>query len=70
MQKAATVAAVFEAVGYRRNIAISGYSSALYDSLDSITDEQERREVADRIDIIIMSDDGEKRTFTPDLIFQ
>ena len=70
MQKAATVAAVFEAVGYRRNITISGYSSALYDSLDQATDAQERREVADRVDIIIMSDDGEKRTFTPDLIFQ
>ncbi len=55
------VAGILENVGYRRSITVRGLSSARYDELRGEMAEEERLDLARRVDIVIMKDSGSRR---------
>jgi chemotaxis protein MotB len=61
--RAAEVAGVLENVGYSRPVTIRGYASARYEELPADMDETERLDLARRVDVVIMKDDGSQRLF-------
>lgn len=61
--RAASVASSLSNVGYNRTMRIRGMSSARYDELSATMPEEQRREIARRVDIAIYKDDGSKRGF-------
>ena len=61
LARALRAAAVLETVGYRRPIVVRGLSSARYEELPSDMEESKRLDLARRVDIVIMSDDGSRR---------
>lgn len=61
LARAARAAAVLENVGYRRPIVVRGLSSARYDELPTEIEEEKRLDLARRVDIVIMEDDGSNR---------
>jgi len=61
LARAAQVAAMLNTVGYQKEIAIYGYSSGRYDDLTEIEDENERLDLARRVDIVLMSHDGARQ---------
>ena len=60
LARAANVAAILENVGYQQSIGISGYGSGRYQDLSTIDDENQRQDLARRVDIIIMNHAGKK----------
>ncbi|HBR69978.1 MAG TPA: flagellar motor protein MotB [Rhodospirillaceae bacterium] len=62
LARATRAAAVLENVGYRRPITVRGLSSARYDELPPEIGEEKRLDLARRVDIVIMEDDGSNRT--------
>ncbi len=63
LSRAAQVSNILQQVGYRRNIIVRGISSARYDELPATMDEEQRLDLARRVDIVVMSDDGSTRGF-------
>ncbi len=61
--RAAQVAALLDSVGYERNIVVRGMSSARYEELPSDMDKERRKNLARRVDIVIMKDDGGRQKF-------
>lgn len=67
MARAANVAAILENVGYEKDITIHGLSSGRYEDLEGIiTDENKRLDLARRVDIVVMDNDGTKQKVFPD----
>lgn len=56
--RAASVAGVLETVGYAKPIAVYGLSSARYDDLSGVDDENLRLDLSRRVDIVIRDHDG------------
>lgn len=69
MMRAANVAAILESVGYENKVAIRGHSSGRYEDLHGVVDEEQRLDLARRVDIIVRDDDGSKQKvfFDPEL---
>ena len=63
LARSAAVAAVLKEVGYSREIAIRGLSSARFDEMSSDVPEKQRRDMSRRVDIILMNDSGFKTKF-------
>ena len=63
MARAASVAAMLKEVGYEREIIVRGLSSARYDEMSSDIPEQQRYNMARRVDIILMEDSGARNKF-------
>ena len=63
LSRAVHVSAVLANVGYARSITVRGLSSARYDELPDNLPEDERLDLARRVDIVIMKDDGARRLF-------
>jgi chemotaxis protein MotB len=63
LARAVGVAAVLESVGYSRPIVVHGLSSARYAELPLSMPEEKRLDLARRVDIVIMHDDGSRRVF-------
>ncbi len=61
LARAASVAGVLEDVGYSRNITIRGLSDARYSELPEDMAEEERLQLARRVDIVILRSDGRQR---------
>lgn len=61
LARAANVSAVLENVGYARPIIVRGLSSARYDELPGDLGREERLDLARRVDVVIMKDDGSQR---------
>lgn len=59
--RASQVAALLEDIGYSRNIIIRGMSSARYEELPKNINKKRREDLARRVDIMIMKDDGNQR---------
>ncbi len=62
LARAAQVAAVLRDVGYERGAVVRGLSSARYDQLSEDMPQEERLNLSRRVDIVIMQDDGTKKT--------
>ena len=60
LARAGSVAAVLKNSGYQRNMTVRGLSSARYDELPDLP-EDERLSLSRRVDIVIMEDDGSQR---------
>lgn len=63
LARALTVASLLKEVGYQRDIAVRGLSSARYNEIVGGTDEVTQMQNARRVDIVIMKDDGNTRSF-------
>jgi len=64
LARAASVAGLLESVGYKRDIAIRGLSSGRYQDLAGIVkNEAERLGISRRVDIVILDNDGSRRSF-------
>lgn len=63
LARATMVASILKQVGYQREIIVRGASSARYDELPQSLTEAERLSLARRVDIVIMEDTGEQRSF-------
>lgn len=62
LARAANVAAILESVGYQNEITVRGHSSGLYEDLrDIVQNEDQRRDLARRVDIVVMDHDGSKQ---------
>lgn len=61
LARAASVAAVLQDVGYRRDIKIRGLSDALYAELPEDLEAEKRLQLSRRVDIVIMRGDGRLR---------
>lgn len=61
LARAANVAGILEASGYRRPIALQGMASARYDELPDDISEEERLSLSRRVDIVILKSTGNKR---------
>ncbi|GJL84379.1 MAG: chemotaxis protein MotB [Micavibrio sp.] len=61
LARALKAAAVLQNVGYRRPIVVRGLASARYEELPRDIPEKERLNLARRVDIVIMQDDGSRR---------
>jgi len=68
MMRAARVAGVMNSVGYERHIDIIGSAGGRYEDLSAIDNEEQRLDLARRVDIILMNHDGRKRELLFDLI--
>lgn len=60
--RASSVSAVLQEVGYDGHMVVRGMSSGLYDELPQEGDEKSRMEKSRRVDIVIMDDDGRKKS--------
>lgn len=56
--RAASVAAILESVGYQSDIMIQALSSGRYDDLQGVVDDEQRLDLARRVDIVIRNHDG------------
>lgn len=63
LARATAVAIVLKDVGYTHETVVRGFSSARYDELPENLKDEERKALARRVDIVIMEDDGRKKTF-------
>lgn len=63
LARAVQVSNVLLQVGYTRGVTVRGVSSARYDELPSTISEEKRNDLSRRVDIVIMEDDGTRRTF-------
>ncbi len=63
MARAWAAAATLREVGYLKDLSVYGVSSARYDELSDSLDEETRLGLSRRVDIIIMQDDGDRRSF-------
>lgn len=61
LARAAAVAGVLESVGYKKDVGIRGDSSGRYEDLKDIKDEQQRLDLARRVDIVLLNHDGSKK---------
>lgn len=62
LARAANVAAILEKVGYGNDVTIRGNSSGRYLDLKNVVDDEDkRRELARRVDIIVLDHDGNKQ---------
>ncbi len=61
LARALQVGTILENVGYKRDMTIRGVSSARYDELPLGFSEAMRLDLARRVDIVIMEDDGGRR---------
>ncbi|MFK7838836.1 MAG: flagellar motor protein MotB [Bdellovibrionales bacterium] len=62
LARAASVSNVLLQVGYVRDVITRGMSSARYDELPETLPEQTRLDLSRRVDIVVMKDDGGKRS--------
>lgn len=60
LARALSVSAVLKNAGYVRPVIVRGLSSARYDELPESLPEEERLDLARRVDIVIMKDDGSR----------
>ena len=60
LARALSVAAALENVGYRKSILVRGHSSGRYTDLPDYIAESQRLDLARRVDVVIMEDDGNK----------
>lgn len=63
LARAASVAGILNEVGYSRDVIVRGLSSARFDEMSQDIPLDTRMDVARRVDIVIMSDDGRNRSF-------
>ena len=61
LARAASVAGVFQDIGYRRGIKIRGLSDVLYNELPEELEEEKRLQLSRRVDIVILQGDGRLR---------
>lgn len=62
LARAARVSGVLQSVGYRRNITIRGMSDVRYSELPAEMDEEEKLKLARRVDLVILENDGTRRS--------
>lgn len=60
LARALSVAAALENVGYQKSILVRGHSSGRYTDLPEYIAESQRLDLARRVDVVIMEDDGKK----------
>ena len=63
LARAANVSNILLQVGYTRDMIIRGSSSARYDELPETLSEDRRLDLSRRVDIVVMQDDGNTRSF-------
>ncbi len=63
MARAANVAAILETVGYERDIAVRGHASGRYQDLQGVVSEEQRLDLARRVDIVILGHDRRQQRF-------
>lgn len=63
LARAASVSKILSEVGYSRDVVIRGLSSARFDEMSEDIPLDTRMNVARRVDIVIMKDDGRKRSY-------
>lgn len=63
LSRASAVAGVLANVGYTRPIHVRGMSSARYNDLPENMSEAEKLDLSRRVDIVILKDDGVRRSF-------
>lgn len=68
LARAASVAGLLNSVGYDQDIDIVGMASGRYDDLGAIKDEVKRLDLARRVDIVLLDNDGRKKELLFDLI--
>lgn len=69
MERALSIATVLRDVGYEKNIVVRGNADGRYYNLKDIEDTAVRQAMAQRIDIVIRSDDGERPEVKSDIVF-
>lgn len=62
LARAAAASGILQAQGYGKPVLIRGAGTGLYNSLDAQLPEIERRTLGNRLDIVIMEDDGKQVT--------
>jgi chemotaxis protein MotB len=63
LARAATVSSLLKEVGYQRDMIIRGLSSSRYGEISGEMEEEIHMDMARRVDIVIMKDDGNVKTF-------
>ena len=69
MERALSIATVLRDVGYEKNIVVRGNADGRYYNLKQVDDLVSRRAMAQRIEIVIRSDDGERPEVKSDIVF-